>query len=272
MSGKAGQSSSYVSGLATHPLVGETIAMALDRAAAAWPEQAAVVAREQGVRLSYAALRDRVEAVARGLIALGLAPGDRIGIWSPNNIEWVLTQFAAAKAGLILVSLNPAYRSSEIEYALRKVGCRAIICATSYKSSHYLEILAEVAPELKTSLPGALRAKSLPDLAIVIQIGSPAFPGAIPFEDLASHRGVASVSLVEVASKVSFDDPTNIQFTSGTTGAPKGATLTHHNILNNGYFVGEGIGLGAGDRVCIPVPFYHCFGMVMGNLACLTQP
>jgi fatty-acyl-CoA synthase len=243
----------------------------MDRAAETWPEQLAVIAREQGMRLSYAALRDRVEALARGLIALGLAPGDRIGIWSPNNIEWVLTQFAAAKAGLILVSLNPAYRSSEIEYALRKVGCRAIVCATSYKSSHYLEILAEVAPELNTALPGALRAKSLPDLAIVIQIGAPAFPGAIPFEDLASRRGAADISLAEVAGKVSFEDPTDIQFTSGTTGAPKGATLTHHNILNNGYFVGEGIGLSVRDRVCIPVPFYHCFGMVMGNLACLTH-
>lgn len=267
---EAGQSSSYVAGLADQPLRGETIAMALDRAAQTWPEQLAFVVREQGLRLSYAALRDGGEAFARSLIALGLTPGE-IGIWSPNNIEWVLTQFAAAKAGLILVSLNPAYRSSEIGYALRKVGCRAIVCATAYKSSHYLEILAEVAPELKTSAPGQLRAEALPELKIVIQIGGPAFPGAISFEDCASNRSDAGTSLADIASKISFDDPTNIQFTSGTTGAPKGATLTHHNILNNGYFVGEALGLSAVDRVCIPVPFYHCFGMVMGNLACLTH-
>ena len=267
--GEVGRSSSYVSGLACRPLLGETIGEALDRAAKTWPDQLAVVACEQGIRLTYAELRDRADAIARSLMALGLVPGDRIGIWSPNNIEWVLTQFASAKAGLILVSLNPAYRSAEIEYALRKVGCRAIVCATSHKTSNYLDILASVAPEFETSKPGALRAQALPDLEIVIQIGGPTVAAAIPFEDLSTDRFVSGASLADVS--IDFDDPTNIQFTSGTTGEPKGATLTHHNIVNNGFFVGEELGLGPGDRVCIPIPFYHCFGMVMGNLACITH-
>lgn len=266
---------SYVSGSASKPLMGESIGGALDRAAETWPDQPAVVACEQGVRLTYAELRDRADAIARGLISLGLVPGDRIGIWSPNNIEWVLTQFAAAKAGLILVSLNPAYRSAEVAYAIKQVSCRAIVCATSYKTSNYLDILSAIAPEFRTSKRGALHSKALPDLLIVIQIGGPVVSGAIPFEALSiDHVDAdihADVLLAHVDAEISFDDPTNIQFTSGTTGAPKGATLTHHNILNNGYFVGEALGLSSGDRVCIPVPFYHCFGMVMGNLACITH-
>jgi fatty-acyl-CoA synthase len=264
-------SPSHVAGLSSQALLEVTISNALDRAAETWPDQLAVIVREQGVRLSYTELRDRAEAVAKGFIALGLVPGDRIGIWGPNSTEWILTQFGAAKAGLILVSLNPAYRRSEIEYALRKVGCRAIVCATSHRTSRYPDILAEIAPELGSSAPGKLRAQALPDLEIVIQIGGPTVAGAVPFEALPVSPYHDGIMLDDVTARVAACDPTNIQFTSGTTGAPKGATLTHRNILNNGFFVGEELGLGIRDKICVPVPFYHCFGMVMGNLACVTH-
>lgn len=262
---------SYVSGRATRPLLGATIGGALECAAGRWPDRPALVVCEQGVRLSYRQLNEKAAAIACGLLDRGLNPGDRIGIWSPNNLEWVLTQFAAAKAGLVLVSLNPAYRSAEIAHALTTVGCKALVCATSHKSSRYLDILAEIAPELKTATPGDLHAAALPKLNLVVQIGSPLVPGAIAFEDLEAAKPLSGVRLAEIEAGLSFDAPTNIQFTSGTTGLPKGATLTHHNILNNGFFVGEAIGLTEQDKVCIPVPFYHCFGMVMGNLACINH-
>lgn len=262
---------SYLSGASHLPLLGETISAALDRAAKTWPERLAVVSCEQNIRLTYAQLNDQACVIARGLLRIGLEPGDRIGIWSPNNVEWLLTQFAAAKAGLILVSLNPAYRSAEMGYALRKVGCRAIVCATSFKTSRYLEILADIAPELPTCPLGALSSVTLPDLNVVIQIGGPPVPWAIPFSDLSAGYPDPHENAAEIETGWDFEDPTNIQFTSGTTGTSKAATLTHHNILNNGFFVGEAIGLGIEDKVCIPVPFYHCFGMVMGNLACITH-
>jgi fatty-acyl-CoA synthase len=262
---------SYVHGASTVPLIGETVGIHFDRTAERWPDRPALIVSEQGVRWSYAELKEQIDAFAAGLLALGLRPGDRVGIWSPNNAEWVITQFATAKAGLIMVNINPAYRVVELEYALQKVGCRALILATRFKSSDYIAMLQELAPELAGSRPGALRAARLPDLEIVIQIGG-SEPGTVAFDEVGAQGGDEERRrLRALAAELQFDDPINIQFTSGTTGAPKGATLTHHNILNNGYFIGEAQRLSEQDKVCIPVPLYHCFGMVLGNLACVTH-
>jgi fatty-acyl-CoA synthase len=262
---------SYVHGASRVPLIGETIGTHFDRIAARWPERPALIVRDQGVRWTWAGLKERVESFAAGLLALGLEPGDRVGIWSPNTAEWVVTQFATARTGLILVNINPAYRLSELEYALNKVGCRALILATRFKTSDYLGMLQELAPELSTSRPGTLRAARLPQLEAVIQIGGQE-PGTLAFDEVMARGGDAERHrLGELAGKLQFDDPINIQFTSGTTGSPKGATLTHHNILNNGFFIGEAQRLSEQDKVCIPVPLYHCFGMVLGNLACMTH-
>jgi fatty-acyl-CoA synthase len=262
---------SYVSGTADAPLLGETIGQALDRAAARWPDRPALIDRAQAIRWSWRDFADRAGAFAAGLLALGLQPGDRIGVWSLNRAEWALTQFAAAKAGLILVTVNPAYRLAELEYALNLVGCAALVTATAFKTSDYLGMLNTLAPELATAEPGRLQAAKLPALRSIIQIGSTA-PGTIPFDSVASRAGGKERDrLIQLAGTLQFDDPANIQFTSGTTGLPKGVTLSHHNILNNGYFVGRGLALSEQDRICIPVPLYHCFGMVMGNLAAVTH-
>jgi fatty-acyl-CoA synthase len=263
---------SYVHGVSDVPLIGETIGVHFDKAAARWPEQDALVVRHQKVRLSYREMQRQVDALAAGLLALGLEPGDRIGIWSPNNAEWALTQFATAKAGLILVNINPAYRLAELDYALNKVGCKALITADHFKTSDYVGMLRELAPEIDRSAPGRLQAKRLPSLAALIRIGEGEKRGFFRFEDVLAAGGERHhARLEELAPRLQFDDPINIQFTSGTTGAPKGATLTHHNILNNGFFIGEAMKLTEADRVCIPVPLYHCFGMVLGNLACITH-
>jgi fatty-acyl-CoA synthase len=263
---------SYVHGANGEPLLGLTIGQALDRAAVTWADQTALIARAQGIRWTWHELRDHADAFAAGLLALGLRRGDRIGIWSLNRAEWALTQFAAARAGLILVTINPAYRLSELEFALNKVGCMALVTATTFKNSDYIGMVNALAPELAASIPGQLSSARLPQLRAVIQIGGPPAPGAIPFDDVAARGGEAErAELRELASLLQFDDAVNIQFTSGTTGSPKGVTLTHHNILNNGYFVGRAMRLTAADRICIPVPLYHCFGMVMGNLAAVTH-
>ncbi len=263
---------SYVSGVSDVPLLGHTIGHALDRAAAAWGDRTALISRAQGVRWTWRELRDRADAFAAGLLALGLRRGDRIGIWSLNRAEWALTQFAAARAGLVLVTINPAYRLSELEFVLNKVGCAALVTATGFKNSDYIGMVKTLAPELATSVPGKLSAARLPHLRIVIQIGGLPVAGAIPFDEVAARGVEAELSILrELAHDLQFDDPINIQFTSGTTGSPKGVTLTHHNILNNGYFVGRAMRLTEVDRICIPVPLYHCFGMVMGNLAAVTH-
>ena len=263
---------SYVHGASDKQLIGQTIGRFFDDACARHAEREALVVRHQGVRLTYAQLKSRVDALACGLMRLGLAPGECIGIWSQNNMEWALTQFASAKAGLVLVNINPAYRRSELEYALNKVGCRALVLSPAFKTSNYLEMIADLAPELGHCEPGLLRSHRLPALEMVIRMGADKSPGMINFDDLLRAPSREELTALAVLSeKLQFDDPINIQFTSGTTGHPKGATLSHHNILNNGFFVGEAIKLVPGDRLCIPVPLYHCFGMVMGNLGCLTH-
>ena len=262
----------YVHGASEVPLIGETIGRHFDRAAGRWGNRDGLIVRHQNIKWSYSELKARVDDLAAGLLALGLEPGDRIGIWSPNNAEWVITQFATAKAGLVLVNINPAYRLAELEYALNKSGCRALIAAARFKTSDYLEMIRTLAPEIESAAFGKLDAARLPHLRWVIQIGEDEAPGMGAFDAVLALGAEGGHAAVEaLAPRLQFDDPINIQFTSGTTGSPKGATLTHHNILNNGFFVGEAMALTEADRLCIPVPLYHCFGMVLGNLACLTH-
>ncbi len=254
------------------PLIGETIGTSFARTVAQWGDRPGLVVRQQSLHWTYRELGERVDALAAGLLSLGLRPGDRIGIWSPNNSEWVMTQFATARAGLVLVNINPAYRLAELDYALNKVGCRALITATSFRTSDYIGMVNTLAPELRGASPGRLSAARLPSLEMVIQIGPEPAPGTIPFIEVARMGGAPErARLAELDRLLQFDDAINIQFTSGTTGTPKGATLTHHNILNNGFFIGEAMRLTPRDRLCIPVPLYHCFGMVLGNLACTTH-
>ena len=246
----------YSHGTAPQPLLGETIGGNLRRIAATFADRDAVVDIPAGRRWTYAELDADTDVLARGLIAAGLGKGDRVGIWAPNCAEWVLLQYATAKAGVILVNINPAYRSHELGYALRQSGVRLLVSAESFKTSNYRAMVEEVSVDL-------------PGLKRVIYLGSADWDelfvvGAMPVAGGADP-------LAEREATLSFDDPINIQYTSGTTGFPKGATLSHHNILNNGYFIGEGCRYTEADRVCIPVPFYHCFGMVLGNLACTTH-
>ena len=268
----AGLALSYVHGASNRPLLGETIGQFFDAACARWAERPALVVRHQNVRLTYGELRAQVDRLAAGLLTLGFEPGDRIGIWSPNNSEWVLTQFASAKAGLILVNINPSYRIAELEYALNKVGCKALILAERFKTSDYIGMLRELAPELGHAQPGKLESARLPALRSVVLLGGGWHPGTFRFSEILERGGVAEAKrIAELAPLLQFDQPINIQFTSGTTGFPKGATLSHHNILNNGFLIGEAMRLTPQDRLCIPVPLYHCFGMVLGNLAALTH-
>ena len=247
---------SYSHGTAEQTLLGETIGANLTRTAAAFGDRDAVVDVPAGRRWTYAQLDADTDTLARGLIAAGLKAGDRVGIWAPNCAEWVLLQYATAKAGIILVNINPAYRSHELNYALRQSGVRLLVSAESFKTSNYRAMIDEV----RVGLPGLDR---------VIYLGSADWDELFVVGRMPIAGG--GDQLAERQVVLSFDDPINIQYTSGTTGFPKGATLSHHNILNNGYFIGEGCGYSEQDRVCIPVPFYHCFGMVMGNLGCTTH-
>lgn len=263
---------SYVCGTSDKPLLFKTIGTAIAQAAAKWGDREALVVRHQNIRWTYAELLVRVDDFAAGLIHLGLKPGDRVGVWSPNNAEWIIAQFATARAGLIQVNLNPAYRLRELEYALQKVDCKALILAESFKSSDYVSIVQTLIPELETATPGALETNNFPSLSAVISISKMAQPGFLRFDDIAGLADTLDhTRLHDLQPLLQPDDPINIQFTSGTTGQPKGATLTHHNILNNGHFVTERQGFTEQDRLCIPVPLYHCFGMVMGVLGCITH-
>lgn len=263
---------SYHCGLADTPLIYDTIGNCFEDICEQYPDNEALVVRHQDIRWTYREFRQQVNRLATGLLALGIEPGDRVGIWGPNSYEWVMVQYATARIGAIMVCINPAYRLYELEYALNKVECRAIVTAESFKTSHYLKMLRDLAPELATSEPGKLRAHKLPHLRMIIRMGEANSPGMLNFSGICALGGAEQAARLEqLKSELRPDDPINIQFTSGTTGSPKGATLSHCNILNNGHQCGTGMGFGRGDRLCIPVPLYHCFGMVMGNLACLTH-
>jgi fatty-acyl-CoA synthase len=263
---------SRVSGDRSVPLLVKTIPQQFAETAQTYADRDAAVFVGQDRRFTWAELAETVDAFAAGLMALGLEKGDRIGIWSPNRWEWLVTQFATARIGLILVNINPAYRLTELEYALNKVGCKALVTAASFKSSDYLGMLAALAPELETAEPGALDAARLPSLKSVIRMGEENSPGLFNFGDVLAMGGRDEHdSLDRITDSLKPSDAINIQFTSGTTGAPKGATLTHLNIVNNGNFVTSAIKLTADDRLCIPVPLYHCFGMSMGTMGCVTK-
>jgi fatty-acyl-CoA synthase len=263
---------SYVSGTSNKPLLGSTIGDMFDAMARKFPNNDALIVRDQGIRLTYKELQRKVYQLAKAFIELGLRKGDRIGIWSPNNHEWCVTQFATSKIGIILVNINPAYRLHELEYVLKQSGCAAIIIAPEFKSSNYTQMIYDLCPELSEAKPGHLTSKDIPKLKTVIRIGDEASPGMFSWTEV-TQLGVhiSDEELSKFQNDLEFDDPINIQYTSGTTGFPKGATLSHHNILNNGYYVAELQNITDKDRICIPVPLYHCFGMVMGNLGCITH-
>ncbi len=260
--------SSHVVGETSTPLIEATIGEVLEQTIARWPKTEALVSLEQNIRWTYEEFGRRVDRLASGLLALGLEPGDRVGVWAPNCAEWTLAQFATARARLIQVNVNPAYRLSELEYTLNKVGMKALITAHSFKTSDYVGMVEALAPEIAASAPGQLRASRAPQLKIVAKIGGEQRAGWLDFADIAADDHTL---LGEVAASAECRQPINIQFTSGTTGLPKGATLSHRNIVNNAYLVGMRMGLKAGDRLCIPVPLYHCFGMVLSNLACVVH-
>jgi fatty-acyl-CoA synthase len=259
---------SHVVGGTQSVLLQDTISQALDATAARLPDALACVFCESGVRWSWRQLRDEADRLAAALLKLGLGKGDRVGIWSPNRPEWILAQYATARIGVVLVNVNPAYRLSELEYALNKVQCKAIITAPAFKTSAYVQMLQTLAPELAASEPGQLHATKLPHLRHVIRMGHERTPGMWNLPDVMAMADTAGIAAAHaVGATLQCTDAINIQFTSGTTGAPKGATLTHRNILNNALQVAQTMGYGAGDRLCIPVPLYHCFGMVMSSLA-----
>ena len=264
--------SSYVHGVSQRPLRGTSIGTAFRETVAAHGDREALVVCHQNVRWSYRDLDRRVESLAAGLLRQGFAAGDRIGIWAPNRAEWVVAQFATARAGLVLVNINPAYRASELEYALDKVGCRGLITQPTFKTSNYVDMLLEIAPEIPSCEAGALRLERLPDLRSIVLLDD---PGRAGFFDYAEVTGAVTEeersALREIEDGLQFDDVINIQFTSGTTGTPKAAALTHHNILNNAFFSGKCMAFGSDDRLCIPVPMYHCFGMVLGTLLCVAH-
>jgi fatty-acyl-CoA synthase len=263
---------SYVSGTSDTPLLGTTIGDMFDAIAARYPAREALVVRHQDLRYTYQELRAQVDRAARALMALGVEKGERVGMWAPNCAEWTITQFATSKIGAILVNINPSYRVHEVQYALRQSGCAYLVIAPRFRTSDYTAMLYELAPELAGAAPGRLAAASLPDLRLVVRLGPEPSAGMLTWAALmAMADGVAPGQLAERQLGQEFDDPINIQYTSGTTGYPKGATLSHHNILNNGYFVAELMKFTERDRLVIPVPLYHCFGMVMGNLGCVTH-
>lgn len=263
---------SYVRGATDIPLSEATVSRFLLDTVRRFPDRPAVVFCEQGIRWTWRQFADEVDALASGLRALGIEAGDRVGIWSPNRAEWLLTQFATARMGAVLVNINPAYRLAELEYALNKVSCKAIIAAERFKTSMYLEMLESLAPELAHAEPNALRAQKLPGLRAVIRMGEASSPGMLNFADVmrGGREQLDGAKLDALEAAFNSDEPINIQFTSGTTGNPKGATLTHRNIVNNARYIAMAMRLTEQDSLCIPVPLYHCFGMVLAVLACVS--
>jgi len=263
---------SYASGTSQQPLLGLTIGAQFDEIVAAYPERPAIVSVHQAIRLTYAELAQAVDTLARALMAVGLSKGDRIGIWSPNNVEWLMTQYASAKVGAILVTINPAYRVHELDYVLKQSGCKALVLQNQFKTSDYEAMTLSLCPELDHSAVGKLRSKAFPDLTTVISLSSSPCAGIFDWAELLSTASsVSAAQLLARQAELDMDDPINIQYTSGTTGFPKGACLSHHNILNNGFFVARTMNFTEHDRLVVPVPLYHCFGMVMANLGCLTH-
>jgi fatty-acyl-CoA synthase len=263
---------SYTSATSDTPLLGLTIGDLFDQTVEKYSDNPALISRHQHIRLTYRDLQTQVNQCAKGLMQLGVQKGQRIGIWSPNRAEWCITQFATSKIGAILVNINPSYRLNELEYVLNQSGCSALVIAPVFKTANYTEMVATLAPELQTCEPGNLLAARLPQLTTVIRLNSEKIPGMFSWDELLERgNAISDEQLYEEQCKQEFDDPINIQYTSGTTGFPKGATLSHHNILNNGYFVARLQNFTHEDKLCIPVPLYHCFGMVMGNLGCVTH-
>ncbi|MFV3288352.1 AMP-binding protein [Pseudomonas sp. NY11955] len=263
---------SYTRGRQDQALLTQTIGQVFDATVARCAEREALVSRHQGLRYSWRQLAEQVELHARALMALGVNTGERVGIWSPNCAQWCILQLASAKVGAILVNINPAYRVGELEYVLRQSGCRWLVCADAFKTSDYHAMVQALVPELASATPGELASEGLPELRGVISLAANPPAGFLPWHALAERAGQTSPEACSARQQsLQFDQPVNIQYTSGTTGAPKGATLSHYNILNNGFMVGESLGLTERDRMVIPVPLYHCFGMVMANLGCITH-
>lgn len=263
---------SYTRGRQDRPLLEQTIGQAFAATVARHADREALVVRHQGVRYIWQQLAEQVDAHARALMALGVNTGDRVGIWAPNCAQWCILQLASAKVGAILVNINPAYRVAELDYVLRQSGCRWLVCADAFKTSDYHAMVQALVPELATAAVGELASESLPQLRGVISLAAQPPQGFLPWQALAERAGQTSLEAYTARQQsLQFDQPVNIQYTSGTTGAPKGATLSHYNILNNGWMVGESLALSEHDRMVIPVPLYHCFGMVMANLGCITH-
>ncbi|PWB17744.1 AMP-binding protein [Comamonas sp. JNW] len=267
--------SSYARGASEPRLLNKTIGQQLSETAARFGARHALISRHQGLRLTYQQLLEQSQQLASALLRAGIAKGDRVGIWSHNNVEWVLLQLATAHVGIILVNINPAYRTSELAYALNKVQCKALFVMERFKTSDYLGMVRALAPELETQASAALQIEALPDLRLVVWIDvagqGQEQAGMQRFSRFIASGDAADPQVAQIGASLTPYDPINIQFTSGTTGFPKGATLTHRNIVNNGYFIGEAMRLSEEDRLCIPVPLYHCFGMVLGNMACMTH-
>lgn len=260
---------SLVTGSLTPPLSTQTVSAFFAECVSRQPSALAVVFAEQQIRWTWREFSDHVDKFAIGLLQLGITVGDRVGIWSPNRVEWLLTQFATARIGAILVNINPAYRTHELEHALNKVQVKLLICADRFKTSQYIDMLQTIAPELSVCEPGKLRSKKLPALQHIVRMGSEVTAGMWNFSQLS--KGESNPALLDsIAKQLDCHDAINIQFTSGTTGSPKGATLSHHNIVNNARFTAQAMRLSAADILCIPVPLYHCFGMVLGVLACVS--
>ncbi|KAM9346455.1 medium-chain acyl-CoA ligase ACSF2, mitochondrial-like [Symphorus nematophorus] len=259
---------SYVHGTSSNSLLPLTVGQCLDATVQRWPDREAVVVMQDGIRKSFAQFQQDVDKAAAGLLALGLKKGDRLGVWGPNTYEWILFQFASAKAGIILVSLNPAYQVKEVDFTLKKVQCNAVLCPTHFKTQNFCEMLREICPEINTAPEGMIKSSRLPDLRMVI-VSDSRQPGMLHVEDvMQAGESRHHKELMDLQSKLSCDEPINIQFTSGTTGSPKGATLSHHNIVNNAYLTGLRIGYDCRPkvRICVPVPLYHCFGSVVGGM------
>ncbi len=263
---------SYTCGVSEMPLRGETIGAMLNQIAAKYPDTEALVSVHQGIRYTYREFLDEVEVVSRGLMALGVERGNRVAIWALNYAEWVIVQFATAKIGAIMVNINPAYRTYELEYALKQSEVQTLIIQGQFKTSDYLGMFYEACPEAASSRPGRINSDIFPYLKNVIYLGDEPKDGMFLWKEI--HEMAEDISpgeLLEREEVLEFDDPINIQYTSGTTGYPKGVVLSHHSIMNNGFVIGEGMRFTEKDRLCIPVPFYHCFGMVLSNLACVTH-